>query len=96
VESLVAVGVPGWPAVGAGFDATPLVVLVAAFAVAALLLRVPMTGRAIAFTAAAGVALGLIAASFGPVPVLSLTVLVIAVVVAWKRNPRARRRNRTV
>jgi hypothetical protein len=90
IESLLAVGVPGWPAVRPGFDATPLFVLVAAFAVAALVLRVPMRGRAIAFTAGIGVALGLIAASFGPVPVLSLAVLVVALAVVSKRNPRIR------
>lgn len=89
MESPLAVGVPAWPAVRAGFDATPLLVLLAAFTVAALVLRVPMTGRAIAITAGVGVALGLIAASFGPVPVLSLSVLVVALVVASKRNPHA-------
>jgi hypothetical protein len=89
IESLLAVGVPGWPAVRRGFDTTPLLVLVAAFAVAALVLRVPMKGRAVAFTAGIGVALGLIAASFGPVPVLSLTILVVALVVVSKRNSTA-------
>jgi hypothetical protein len=89
IESLLAVGVPGWPAVRPGFDATPLFVLVAAFGVAALVLRVPMTGRAVAITAGIGVALGLIATSLGPALVLSLTVLVVALVVVSKRNSRA-------
>jgi hypothetical protein len=90
VVGSLAVGVPGWPTVGRGFDATPVVVLLATFAVAAFVLRIPITPRTTLWTGVVGVALGLIAASFDAVSVVSSAVLVaVLVAVVSKRNASA-------
>jgi hypothetical protein len=86
--NVVGVGVPGWPDVGAGFDLTPLLVLVLAFPVARFVLGIRMSPRAAIATAVAGVALGLIAAALGPVPALACAIAVVAIVVAARRTPR--------
>jgi hypothetical protein len=89
----LAVGVPAWPPVGRGFDATPLIAVVGTFTVAVLLFRVPINGGTMVRTAVVALILGSIAGFFGPATALSWAVFfALLAAVASKRAPSTARR----
>jgi hypothetical protein len=89
----LAVGVPAWPAVGRAFDATPLIAFAGTFAIAVLVVRIPINVGTLVRTAVTGLILGSIASSFSPGTVLLWAVLLAPLAaVASKRNPSAGRR----
>jgi len=90
----LAVGVPAWPAVGRGFDATPLIAVVGTFTVAALLLRVRINGGTMVRVAVVALLLGSIAGFFPPATALLLAVFfaLLAAVASKRASSTARRR----
>lgn len=86
MASPVGVGVPFWPEVGSSWDWWPLVMVPAAFAIARIGLRIPMTPRAIAFTVVGGTVWAYTVTSWG-VP-LALGTGIVATLVLRRALPR--------
>ncbi len=86
----LATGHPYYPLGDAGYDPTPLLMVLAGLLVARFLLRVRLTGAAVLFVAIAGTGLGYAADQFGVLPTASAGFLAAVILVALVRRSQVR------
>ena len=83
---VLATGVPAWPEIEPGFDLSPLLLVLAAFAIAPLLFRIRLTWLSLAALAVGGTLTAWFADVVGLLPALAAGVLALATGAALTRR----------
>ena len=87
---VLATGVPAWPQIQSGYDLSPLFLVAAAFVVAPLVFRIPLTWRSLAALAIGGTLIAWLADSIGLLPALAAGLIALAGGSAFARRRSAR------